>query len=307
MAPSPLQCIAIVTDDPGWHGSVLREAFAARGFESRFVSLTEARLDLSRDFPVVLPGFEQRPPQGVFVRGVPGGTLEQVILRLDMLHALRDLGVTVYNDARAIERTVDKAMTSLLLKRAGLRTPDTWVCESVQAARAIAVRETAAGRALVMKPLFGSQGVGICRVDHPEDLPDRQSFGDVYYLQSLIPNDGGEWRDWRVLVIDGQAVAAMQRRSSHWITNRARGGRCHPVELDAPLTGLAEAAARAVQIDYAGIDLMQEPDGRFLVTEVNSIPAWRGLQGVSTMDIARALVDHFLSRVAAGAALEALA
>ncbi len=307
MSRSDRRCIAIVTDDPGWHGRVLREAFAARGLSSRFASLTEARLDLGRDFPVVLQGFEERPPAGVFVRGVPGGTLEQVILRLDVLHALRALGVTVYNNGRAIERTVDKAMTSLLLRQAAVATPDTWVCESRQAALALVAHQSSAGRALVLKPLFGSQGVGLCRIDRPEDLPDPQDFGGVYYLQALIPTPETEWRDWRVLVVGGRAVAAMQRRSSHWITNRARGGRCYPVALDPLLSGLAEAAARALRIDYAGVDLLQDLEGRFVVTEVNSIPAWRGLQGVASLNIAQALVDHFLARCASAASLEALA
>ena len=290
-----MPCVAIVTDDPGWHGAVLKRALAARGFECRTVSLTACRFDLNRPKPVVIPGFDREPPAGVFIRGVPGGTLEQVTLRLDFLHALRELGVVVYNDGRAIERTVDKAMTSFLLKRAGIPTPDTWVLEAESEARALVERELARNTPLVMKPLFGSQGVGVALVDRLEALPDPQAYGQVYYLQRYIDSRDGVWRDWRVLVIGGQAVAVMQRRSAHWITNRARGGRCFAAPLDAPLGMLAEEAARAVVIDYAGVDLMQDQDGRFLVTEVNSVPAWQGLQGVTSFDIAARLVDHFLS------------
>ena len=35
--------IAIFTDDPGWHGTRLKRAFAARGFDSCYVSLTACR------------------------------------------------------------------------------------------------------------------------------------------------------------------------------------------------------------------------------------------------------------------------
>jgi len=112
--------IAIVTEEPGWHGAELLRALEARNAEVRFVSLRECRLELARaGSGIVVPGFEDRLPDGVIVRDVPGGTLEQVVLRLDLLHALRELGVPVYNDARAIERTVDKGMTSLLLQHAG--------------------------------------------------------------------------------------------------------------------------------------------------------------------------------------------
>lgn len=296
-----MAAIALVTDDPGWHGAVLARAFAARGFECRAVSLTACRFDLSHPKPVILPGFERGLPAGVFIRGVPGGSLEQVILRLDILHALRELGVVVYNDGRAIERAVDKAMTSFLLKRAGIPTPDTWVFEEETEARALLERELARNTPLVMKPLFGSQGVGVTLVDRLDTLPDPAAYGQVYYLQRYVDSRDGDWRDWRVLVIGGEAVAAMQRRSPHWITNRARGGQCVGVPLEAPLGMLAEQAAGAVNIDYAGVDLMQDRDGHFVVTEVNSVPAWQGLQGVTGFDIAERLADHFLSRLHAQA------
>lgn len=299
--------IAIVTDDPGWHGRELRAALAARGFDSSYASLTEAELDLDAAGPPIrLPGFDTDPPSGVFVRGVPGGTLEQVILRLDVLHALRELGIVVYNDARPIERTVDKAMTSLLLKRAGIPSPATWVCESGERARAVVVRETAGGGRLVAKPLFGSQGLGLARIDDPADLGRLEDFRGVYYLQRFIDRPAGDWHDWRVLVINGMARAAMVRRSGHWITNRAQGGSCEPASVDGRLGELAEQAVRAVGIDYAGVDLIADERGELLVTEVNSIPAWRGLQSVCGIHIAGALIDHFIARLAANASIEAL-
>ncbi len=304
-------CIAIVTDDPGWHGAELGRAFAARGYASRYVSLTECRIDLDAPHSVVIPGFEAGLPAGVFVRGVPGGTLEQVILRLDVLHILKSLGVVVYNDGRAIERTVDKAMTSVLLKHAGIPTPATWVCESQIEAEARIAVELGRGKRLVMKPLFGSQGIGVTLIDTPACLPDVAGFGGVYYLQRYVESrEDDAWRDWRVLVSANRAIAMMQRRSPHWITNRAQGGSCHAVDLDRPrartLCELAEQAARTVDIAYAGVDLLQDSTGRLLVTEVNGVPAWYGLQGVSGFNIAERLVDHLLARIAGSTPLEAV-
>ncbi len=294
-----------MTDEPGWHGRELRRALAAHGYDSVYVSLNDCRFDLTGLGHIVIPEFKNESPAGVFVRGIDGGALEQVILRLDFLHGLRELGVVVYNDARAIERTVDKAMTSLLLKRAGIPTPNTWVCESEQEARAVVVREVGLGKPVVMKPLFGSQGKGVTLVKHPRDLPDVwQGFGGVYYLQSFIENGTDEWRDWRVFVIGGRAQAAMVRRNNHWITNRAQGARCEAVPLEEPLVHLAEEATRAVGADYAGVDLLQDEEGRFLVSEVNSIPAWQGLQGACGFNVAERLVEHFLSRIAAASSLE---
>ena len=96
--------IAIVTEEPGWHGRRLREAFATREITSRYTSLGRAAVRIERDVSVYLPGFENSLPDAVFVRGIPGGSLEQVVHHLNVLHVLSDLGVPVYNDGRAIER-----------------------------------------------------------------------------------------------------------------------------------------------------------------------------------------------------------
>ncbi|MBI3527992.1 MAG: RimK family alpha-L-glutamate ligase [Betaproteobacteria bacterium] len=291
--------VVILTDDPGWHGARLREAFLSRGVETSFASLRDCRFDLHRPGrSVVLPGFEERLPDGVFVRGVPGGTLEQVVLRLDVLHALKLLGVPVYNDGRAIERTVDKAMTSFVLANAGIPTPATWVTESESEAAAVVRAEIAAGREMVVKPLFGSQGVGLKRISAVDDLPPGAHYDGVYYLQRYVESGNTGWHDWRVFVIDGVAVAAMKRQGKSWITNVSQGGTCAPVDLSEheDLRVLAQKACSALQMDYAGIDLIRDRDGRLQVIEVNGIPAWKGLQSVTRDSIARMLVDDFVDR-----------
>ncbi|MFJ5445396.1 RimK family alpha-L-glutamate ligase [Methylobacillus methanolivorans] len=293
------QRIPVFTDDPGWHGKRLKEAFAARGYEAVFVSLKECAFNLAANGlpPVLIPGFERELPKGVFVRGVPGGTLQRVIARLDILHALKLLGVVVYNDGYAVERTVDKAMTSFLLHLNHVPTPQTWVCESRYQAQEIYLRETMAGRPVVLKPLFGSQGQGIRKLTHetPFPIPMEQYVDGLYYLQSYIDSGEGAWHDHRVFVIKGRAVAAMIRHGSHWVNNVAQGGRCEAIEAQGELAQLAEAAARAVNVDYCGVDVIREGDGKLYVLEVNSIPAWKGLQGATGIDIGQLLVDDFLS------------
>jgi len=291
--------VVILTDDPGWHGARLRDAFLARGVDSCFASLRDCRFDLHRPGrSVVLPGFEDRLPDGVFVRGVPGGTLEQVVLRLDVLHALKLLGVPVYNDGRAIERTVDKAMTSFVLANAGISTPATWVTESESEAAAVVRAEIDAGRKLVMKPLFGSQGTGLKRIGAFGDLPPGTDYDGVYYLQRYIEPGNAGWHDWRVFVIDGAAVAAMKRQGKSWITNVSQGGTCAPVDLSEheDLRALAQKACCVLQMDYAGVDLIRDRDGRLQVIEVNGIPAWKGLQSVTRDSIAEMLVNDFVDR-----------
>lgn len=297
MAEHPHQ-VAIITDDPGWHGRRLKEALKRHGLEGCYLSLMDAGLTVDdAGARVTLPYFESNPPLGVFIRGIPGGTLEQVIFRLDILHLYVETGVTVFNAPRAIERTVDKAMTSFLLRHAGLPTPPTWVCESRQQAVDIHQRETAAGNRLVMKPVFGSQGIGVRLLDESPAEIDLSDFGEVFYLQRFIEPSNCEYSDIRVFVIDGHAVAGMRRSHHNWITNRAQGARCERLVITDPVQTLAEAAVRVCDIDYAGVDLILDRNGALQVLEVNSVPAWWGLQKVVDVDIADKLIDSFVARI----------
>src|SRR5262249_16000020 len=184
-------------------------------------------------------------------------------------------------------RTVDKAMTSFLLAQAGIATPATWVTESEADARALTSSETGQGRELVAKPLFGSQGAGLKRIAAVSDLPSPQEYDGVYYLQRYVEPGASGWHDWRVFVINGLAAAGMIRRGSRWMSNVSQGGTCEAVEIEDELRELAVGACRALHMDYAGVDLIRGRDGRATVVEVNGIPAWKGLQSVSAINIAR--------------------
>jgi tetrahydromethanopterin:alpha-L-glutamate ligase len=289
--------IAIFTDDPGWHGKVLKLAFAKLGFSSEFVSLTECKLNIELgNIPVIIPGFEQALPDAVFVRGVPGGSLEEVVLYLDILHALKLLNVPVYNDGRAIERSVDKAMTSFLLHQAGLPTPLTWALRNRANAIKIAEDELKKGHYLITKPLFGSQGEGIRRIEKMTDLFWLAASNGVYYFQRFVHCSGDGFSDYRVFVINNRAVAIMRRRGKFWLNNVARGAVCEAIDLDPAIADIAVKAAKALAMDYAGVDIIQDNAGQYTVIEVNSIPAWKGLESVVSVNIATLLAEDLINR-----------
>lgn len=290
--------IPIFTDDPGWHGTQLKQAFTKRGVEAVFVSLQACVINLSEDRPQInIPCCDTLPP-AVFVRGVSGGTLQQVITRLNVLHMLSMQGVTIYNDVKAIERTVDKAMTSFLLHFHGVATPPTWVCESRVQAESIRHAAQQNNQTLVMKPLFGSQGLGVRKLlaNEPLPVPMQQFVDGVYYFQQLIETADAP-HDYRVFVINGKVVAAMKRIGSSWVNNVAAGGRCEVVHQNEVMNQLALQAAAAVDIAYCGVDIIQAVSGEYYVLEVNSIPAWKGLQSVTALNIAQLLVDDFLNKI----------
>lgn len=290
--------IPIFTDDPGWHGEQLKSAFAKRGIEAVYVSLRDCSLSITanQEASIRISGFDAAPP-AAFVRGVSGGTLQQVIMRLNILHMLQQQNVTIYNQAKAIERTVDKAMTSFLLQTHQVSTPATWACESREQAEEIRQAAVLNGMELVLKPLFGSQGVGVRKLAEAEPLPVpmQQHVEGVYYLQQYIETPQ-EPHDYRVFVINGNVVAAMRRCGDSWVNNVAAGARCEAVVADDAMVQLAINSAKAVDIDYCGVDIIQSVTGVYYVLEVNSIPAWKGLQSVTEADIAQLLVDDFLAK-----------
>src|SRR5580692_12200623 len=163
--------VGLVIDRNDWHSREFAKALRALGVSAVTMRLEACAFATGSASGLALGGFGDRLPDAVFVRTIAGGSFESVTMRLGILHALRELGVMVWNDARAIERCVDKSMTSFLLARCAIATPDTWAVQSLEAARAIVSRE--APRApLVLKPLFGSQGRGLRLIRAPDELPD---------------------------------------------------------------------------------------------------------------------------------------
>jgi RimK family alpha-L-glutamate ligase len=289
--------IGLAAENGEWHRTRLLASFRVIGIEPVLFSLADVAMITHGGEPLRIPGFEGELPDGVLLRTISGGTFEATTMRLGVLHALVAAGVVVWNDPRAIERCVDKSMTSLLIARAGLPTPDTFVVSNRDAAAEIVRREATPKIPLVLKPLFGSQGKGLRLIASPEDLPDPEEVARVYYLQRFVRRPAEGWRDYRVFVGDGRVVAAMAREGDAWVTNVHQGGRPKPWAMPAEAAELALRAARAVDVAFSGVDLIEDADGRFLVLEVNSMPSWSGLQSITDVDITEAIVRGFLKAV----------
>jgi tetrahydromethanopterin:alpha-L-glutamate ligase len=284
--------IVLFAEEPDWHCRRLIRACCRRGARVTVASLRQCKFRIGPgEAGVDIPDFDGALPDLALVRTIPSGSFEQVTLRLALLHALEALGVRVVNDARAIERCVDKSMTSFLLHHAGVPTPATLVAEDPAAA---AVWQASQESDLVAKPLFGAQGRGLRRIAAGTALPDPAELAGVLYLQRYVGR-ASEWRDYRVFVVGLSPVAAMMRRGASWITNVARGGACAPARCEGRLAEVALAAARAVGADYCGVDLIENASGEIVVLEVNSMPAWKGLQGVADVDIAEAIARHVIA------------
>jgi len=285
--------VVILASEAGWHTDELVRAISAHGLEPLLLPW-EANIGRMGATPGVTNGGHLlRSARAVIARIIPSGSLEQIIYRVDTLHRLEEDGARVMNTARAIERTVDKAWTSAILERAGLATPETVACERADDA-------FAAFRAMgdvVVKPIFGSMGLGMSRVSD-EDMAWRvfrvvETVRGVYYLQRFIPHEG---HDLRVFVVGGRVLGAIERSATGWRTNFSRGGSVRPYDLPPAWAELAVRAAEAVGAEYAGVDLLPAQDGTVYVLEVNGIPGWEGLQRATGIDVAAAVIGQLLSR-----------
>jgi len=284
--------IAIVGKQKTWYTRALQTAFKARGIEApcfpvtRLVGTTGSKLRLS------IGNESLEDYQAVLVRSIPGGSLEQIIYRMDALHRLENAGVRILNSPSAIERGVDKYYALTLMEDEGLPVPRTIVTEWFDDAMAAFDQ---LGRDVVVKPLFGSEGRGMVRVSDKEvayrTFRALELGRYVYYLQEYVPH-GRE--DIRVFVVGDHAVAAMTRRGETWKTNISNGARAVRLRLDKKLSDMSVRAAKALEAEYAGVDILPMEGGGYSLIEVNTIPGWKGLKEATGFDAAGYLADFVL-------------
>jgi ribosomal protein S6--L-glutamate ligase len=236
-------------------------------------------------------GFDLTASDGVLVRMMPPGSLEQVVFRMDALHRLESLGIPVLNPPRAVEAAVDKYLTLALLERSSLPVPATWIGQS--ATEALAAFDILGGD-VVVKPLFGSEGRGLVRLGEKEvawrTFHALERIGAVLYVQRFVRHPG---HDVRVFVLKGSVLGAMGRRAmpGEWRTNVSLGGKAEPCRLEPEAERLALAAARAIGAEMAGVDLIVDLDReQLMVLEVNAVPGWRALARVTGVDVAAAIL-----------------
>jgi RimK family alpha-L-glutamate ligase len=286
--------IVILAARTGWHTDQLVRAAGERGARSTVLAYEPLVAQMRTGHGTLGPagGPALQTADAVLARIIPNGSLEQIIYRVDALHWLEDAGIRVVNSPRAIERSVDKFYTTALLAQAGLATPETVVCERSEDAIA-AFRDM---RDVIVKPLFGSMGLGMVRVAD-EEMAWRvfrtlDQIRAVYYLQRTIEHEG---RDIRAFVVGDRVLGAIERTSPatgpQWRTNVSRGGGARSVALPDAWVTMALAAARAVGAAYAGVDLLPARDGTVYALEVNAIPGWVGLERATGIDVAGALLD----------------
>jgi [lysine-biosynthesis-protein LysW]--L-2-aminoadipate ligase len=275
--------IAIILSRVRVEEKLLLQAFAARGLEVDVFDEREIVFDLPGD------GWEHYDV-----------VLDRAVSQSQALAALRilnDRGVPTINRYEVVQTCGDKLATSSALVRAGLPIPRCKIAFTPQSALT-AIEEL--GYPVVLKPAIGSWGRLLAKVNDREAaealLEHKETLGGpqhhIYYIQEYVDKPA---RDIRSFVVGGETICAIYRHSEHWITNTARGGRASNCPVTPEIGRLSQAAAQAVGGGLLAVDLLETPDGRLLVNEVNHTMEFRNSIDTTGVDIPGRIVDYTLA------------
>jgi RimK family alpha-L-glutamate ligase len=227
----------------------------------------------------------------ILVRGFGANVTQKIFFRLDILRAIEEYGIRLINSRESLEIASDKFLTSVFLEKHNIPTPKTIICEDPH--DALKMYEELGGD-IIIKPLFGSKGIGISRLNDKgfaeNVIISLGHLNEVFYLQQFIEHYN---RDIRIFVIGNKAIAGMYRVSDNWKTNVYAGAEVKPLELTKELKELAIKSAKVTKTEIAGVDILESDEG-YQVIEVNSIPGFMALQKVTDINIPEKIISYFL-------------
>lgn len=213
-------------------------------------------------------------------------------------YLLEKAGYKLVNTSRAIELCDDKMKTYVALSNSGVKIPDTLSSPLNYAKKTDELYkdiEKILGYPVVVKEVFGSMGKGVYLAkNHSELLALREKLLSTPHLYQKFVGNGGQ--DIRVIVIGGKAVGAMRRiNDCDFRSNLQLGGRGEKFPLTNDVKELAENAAKVLNLDYCGVDVLQDGDEKF-VCEVNSNAFFQGFSQVTGIDVAKLYADYLTEK-----------
>lgn len=275
----------------------LVEAAVARGHEVQVIDVLRCYMNIAPLHPEIhykgkkLEGFDAVIPRiGASVTFYGTAVVRQFEMQ----------GVYSLNESVAITRSRDKLRAHQLLARKGIGMPVTGFAHAPDDTTDLI--NLVGGAPCVVKLTQGTQGRGIvlCETDKAaESVIDAFRDLDAYFLvQEFVEEAKGA--DIRCFVIGGRVVAAMMRqaRSGDFRSNLHRGGIAKKIRPTRAEVDTAVRAARILGLGVAGVDLIRSQRGP-LVLEVNSSPGLEGIETVTGLDVAGAVIEHVAERAAA--------
>ena len=280
----------------------LFEVSRERGHEVQVIDTTTVAVHIGRD----------ASPRGVAERRamekdqVSGSTglprLDAIIPRigtsvtfygLAVVRQFETTGVVTTASSRAIAFSRDKLQSLQVMAQAGLPIPRTAVIARPEALHAAV--ESVGGLPAVVKLIHGTQGRGVLLASRLAAISAILQRVEELKRQAIIQEfiSEADGRDWRLIVVGGRCVAAMERRApaGDFRSNLHQGGTAIRFQPDEDTIELAILAAQAHGLAVAGVDLLPSNRGPLLL-EVNSSPGLEGIEETTGADVAGAIVDY---------------
>jgi ribosomal protein S6--L-glutamate ligase len=195
-----------------------------------------------------------------------------------VIDALSD--VAWVNDVTDVLKTRNKARTLAVLGRAGVPVPETRLLSSPVTDDDVRSAFDAVGVPSVVKPNSASSGRGVALVHDPDTATGVADLFGVVHESSLVRDRTfvvqeyfEDARDYRVMVFGGEYVGAVERKAPGWKKNVSAGAEARGLEPPESVVSVAEDAARALGVDFCGVDVLSQDGKDFaVVNEVNARP-----------------------------------
>ena len=214
---------------------------------------------------------------------------------------LEKAGLRLFNRHEAIRICDDKMVTHIRLAGHGIKMPDTiagLLCYSEEASvreikERIELIENRIGYPCVIKESYGSLGAKVYCANNRDELIEYMEKVKMkaHLFQKMITTSMG--RDIRVIVIGGRAVCSMRRKSrTDFRSNIELGGTGERILLPESFREVAEKAAKILNLDYCGIDLLYGENDEPILCEVNSNAFFGGIESVTGFNVAEAYARY---------------
>ena len=283
--------IGIISDIHDWHSDQIELNLKKNNCEVLRINFDELIFSFKRNKLFFLNDNRINKLNGIWVRFIKSGSIEEITTKLTILHLLKENKIYVHNSADIIEKTVDKVRTTGILNLNGIYSPNTIIWFSSKK------NQFPIKKKYLLKPIFGSQGNDIEMIKKREDLKKIPLNRDVFYLQEFIESEKKNfYSDVRVLVSNHKIVSAMERISKNYITNVFKGAECKKKLISLKLQKLIIRISKLFDLGYAGIDVKFDKK-KIAILEINGIPSWKGIQKIEKKNISKILVNDFLKKI----------
>lgn len=213
---------------------------------------------------------------------------------------LEKAGIKLFDNAEAIRLCDDKMLTYIALSNAGIKMPKTVSAPLNYAGidDEAFTKEVAKELSfpLVAKDNFGSLGKEVYLIKNYDELVsfEKEHKFSAHLYQQLIESSKGH--DFRIIVIGGKVVASMKRSNENgdFRSNVAQGGHGELVNLPESFIETAEKAAKILNLDYCGVDLLDDENGNPVLCEVNSNAFLQEIERITGKNIAGVYAKHIV-------------